>query len=123
MSAAIIDLVAATERSRPAQSGSTAFASRASGEASSLTKATDKRALILRRALHGEDVGASPRLRDGDRNRALELERRMIERGDRGPDGGASQPELKLDQVLEIKRRMVGTAARDRCDERRLQRP
>ena len=41
MSAAIIDLVAATERSRPAQSGSTAFASRASGDSSSLTKATD----------------------------------------------------------------------------------
>ncbi len=40
-SAAIIDLVAATERSGPARSGSTAFASRASGESSSLTRAID----------------------------------------------------------------------------------
>ncbi len=42
MSAAIIDLVAATERSAPAHKGKSASASRASGDASSLTKATDR---------------------------------------------------------------------------------
>ena len=82
-----------------------------------------QRALILRRPLHGEDVGASTRLRNGDRDRALELERRMIERGDRGPERSAGKPKLKLDEVLEIKRRMIGAAARDRRDEGRLQRP
>ena len=81
-----------------------------------------QRALSLRRALHGEDVRASARLRDGDRDRALKLERRVIERGDRGPERSAGKPELKLDQVLEIKRRMIGAAARDRRDERWLQR-
>jgi len=81
------------------------------------------RALILRRALHGDDIGALARLRDGDCDCALKLERRVVERGDRGPERSASKPKLKLDQVLEIKGRVIGTAAGDRCDKGWLARP
>src|SRR6185437_17150343 len=79
-----------------------------------------RRALILRRALHGDNVRTSARLRDRDRDCVLKLQRRVIERGDRGPEGGASQSDFELDEILEVKRRVIGTAARDRGDKWRF---
>jgi hypothetical protein len=57
------------------------------------------------------------------RDSALKLQRRAIERGDRGTERSASERELKLDKVLEIKRRVIGTATGDCCDEPWLARP
>ena len=74
---AIIDLVAATERSGPAASGSSNSASAASGESVSLTKASVSAPARLRRALHLDDVGALAGLRDRDAERALQLQRRV----------------------------------------------
>ena len=100
--------------------GKIASASRASGDVSSLTKAIVIAAFILRRALHRDDVRASARLRDGDRERVRKPERRVIERGDRGRERSASKRDLQLDQVLDVERRMIRAAARDGGDERRL---
>ena len=80
-------------------------------------------ARVLRRALHGDDVWAPARLRNGDGDGVGELERRMIERGDRRPKRSAGQRDLKLDEMLEVERRMIGAATRDRHHEWRFARP
>ncbi len=69
---AIIDLVAATERSGPAHSGSSSLGlRRRAARPTSLTSASGQRAGASRRALHLDDVGAAARLRDRDARRAL----------------------------------------------------
>ena len=116
-SAAIIDLVAATERSSPASSGRSASASVARRRVDVVDQRDRRRARCLRRPLHRDDVGTAARLRDGDRGRAREPQRRLVERGDRGPERRAGEAELQLDHVLEEERRMIRAAARDGRDE------
>src|ERR1700722_12967103 len=131
-SAAIIDLVAATERSGPACSGSRHFAARAAGGSPALArgggggrinivdKGERQGAGAIGGVLQGDNVGTAARLRDGDRQRALEPQRRIIERGDRRADRGAGHAERDLDEIFQIERGMIRAAARDGGDQARI---
>ena len=79
-------------------------------------------ALVSRRPLHRDDIRASARLRNGDRDGVGEPQRRMIERGERWPERSAGERGLELDEMLEIEGRMIGAAAGDRDRERRFAR-
>ena len=122
-SAATIDLVAATDRSSPAASGTHPVGTGRHWRGFVVDERDRERARLLGGPLHLDDVGALARLRDGDGHRALEPQRPAIDGGDRGSDRGAGQAEADLDQVFEIERRMVGTAAPDRHHDMRVAGP
>ena len=122
-SEAIIDLVAATERSAPACKGQKRVGLARERRVRVVDERNRHRARLPRRTLHGDDVRASARLRNGDRERVGEPQPGMIERGDRRPERSAGERDLKLDEMLEVEGRMIGAAARDRHRERRFARP
>ena len=80
----------------------------------------DLGAALLRGLGHRQQVGAAARLRDHQHDRALQAQRRLVDRGDRRPDRHHRQPELGLRRILEEGRGVIGGAARADRDQARI---
>ena len=80
----------------------------------------DLGAALLRGLRHRQQVGAAAGLRDHQHDRALQAQRRLVDRGDRRPDRHHRQAELGLGRVFEEGRGVIGGAARADRDQARI---
>ena len=105
-------MVAATARSSPASSGSTASAASADRRVGRVRDRDRRPSLAARLVDHGPHVGRLARLRDPDHERAVEPRRLLVERVERRRgerDGDAVRP---AEQVLGVAGGIRGAAAR-----------